>query len=158
MTLVTSVISTPIGPFSFSVVDGKVIEATFGSTRKLRRRGRIVKSVPIISPALRAYFRGEIHAIDSIPVEISSTEFRSRVLRAMRRIPAGKVMSYKELARRSGSADASRAVGSTCASNQIPLIIPCHRVLPSDGSIGNYGYGAKKKIWLLEFEGAILTS
>jgi methylated-DNA-[protein]-cysteine S-methyltransferase len=76
----------------------------------------------------------------------------------MRRIPVGKVMSYKELAKRSGSEDASRAVGSTCADNQIPLIIPCHRVLPSDGSIGHYGYGAKKKRWLLEFEGAISHS
>ena len=55
-----------------------------------------------------------------IPVELSATEFRTRVLRAMRRIPVGKTVSYKELARKSGSEEASRAVGSTCASNRIP--------------------------------------
>lgn len=158
MTLLTSSVATPIGPFSFTTRGGKVIEATFGSTRSLRARGRIVRSIPVISPALRAYFGGDLNALELIPVELSSSEFRTRVLRAMRKIPVGKTVSYKELARKSGSEDASRAVGSTCASNRIPLIIPCHRVIPSDGSIGAYGYGTKKKQWLLEFEGAISRS
>lgn len=158
MTLLTSSVATPVGPFSFTTRDGKVIEATFGSTRKLHAKGRIVKTIPVITSALRAYCQGELDALESIPVELSETEFRTRVLRVMRRIPAGTTMSYKELARRSGSKDASRAVGSTCASNRIPLIIPCHRVVPSDGSIGAYGYGSKKKEWLLQFEGAISRS
>jgi methylated-DNA-[protein]-cysteine S-methyltransferase len=158
MTLLTSSVATPVGPFSFTARDGKVIEATFGSSQKLRARGRIVRSIPVISPALRAYFGGELEALEMIPVELSATEFRTRVLRAMRKIPVGTTVSYKELARKSGSEDASRAVGSTCASNRIPLIIPCHRVIPSDGSIGAYGYGTKKKQWLLEFEGAISRS
>jgi len=155
MTLLTSSVATPIGPFSFTTRDGRLIEATFGSTRKLHARGRVVKSIPTITSALRAYFQGEHDALERIPVELSETEFRTRVLRTMRKIPVGKTMSYKELARKSGSENASRAVGSTCASNRIPLIIPCHRVIPSDGSIGAYGYGMKKKQWLLEFEGAI---
>lgn len=158
MKLLSSTIRTPIGPFSFTTRDGKVIEATFGSTRKLSERGPLVKSIPQISTALRSYFQGDLSALDEIPVGISATEFRARVLRKMRRIPVGKAISYKELAKRSGSSGASRAVGSTCASNRIPLIIPCHRVIPSDGSIGAYGYGSKKKLWLLEFEGAIARS
>lgn len=158
MTLVTSTIKTPIGPFSFSVTEGKVIEATFGSSRKLRNRGRTVRSVPGVSKALVAYFAGDIRALDSIKVAGSETLFRRKVYRSMRRIRPGTTASYRDLARQSGSPDASRAVGSACARNPIPLIVPCHRVLPSDGSVGRYGYGTNRKRWLLEFEGAIPVS
>ena len=153
--LLSSSIATPIGPFSFTLSQGKVIEATFGQPRSLRRRGRLVRRVPGVSESIRAYFSGELDALEKIPVEISGSIFRSRVLRKMRGIRAGKTLSYKALAIKSGSPRASRAVGRACATNLIPLIIPCHRVLPSDGSIGRYGYGEKKKAWLLEFEGAI---
>lgn len=91
-------------------------------------------------------------ALDSIPVRIEGRSFKAKVLKEMRRVRAGKVTSYKSLAAKAGSARASRAVGSACATNLIPLIIPCHRVVPSSGGVGNYGYGVKRKKWLLEFE------
>lgn len=156
--IVKSTVATPIGPFSFAVRDGKVIESTFGSTAKLKSRGRKVESIPKITGLVRSYFRGDLKALDLIPVDVEASPFRKRVLQKMRGIKAGRVMSYRELARSSGSPRAARAVGSTCATNRIPLIIPCHRVVTSDGSIGKYGYGMKKKSWLLEFEGAIERS
>lgn len=63
--------------------------------------------------------------------------------------------SYGELALKSGFPRASRAVGSVCAKNAIPLIIPCHRVIASGGKLGSYAFGVEKKRWLLEFEGAL---
>ncbi|MGA0866298.1 MAG: methylated-DNA--[protein]-cysteine S-methyltransferase [Candidatus Nanopelagicaceae bacterium] len=153
--VLTSSVQTPIGPFSFTVLHGKVIEATFGRPQALRRRGRVVRDIPKISTSIRSYFAGEIRALDKVPVEIEGTLFRRRVLRKMRGIKAGKTLSYQGLAKKVGSPRASRAVGTACATNSIPLIIPCHRVIPSNGSIGHYGYGKRKKAWLLQFEGAL---
>lgn len=153
--VLTTSVQTPIGPYSFTVLHGKVIEATFGRPQALHRRGRVVRDIPTISQSIRSYFAGEIRALDKVPVEIEGTLFRRSVLRKMRRIKAGKTLSYQGLAKKVGSPRASRAVGSACATNSIPLIIPCHRVVPSNGSIGNYGYGKRKKAWLLQFEGAV---
>ena len=63
--------------------------------------------------------------------------------------------SYGELAARAGSPNAARAVGTVMANNEVPIIIPCHRIIKSGGAIGAYGWGVSKKIWLLEHEGAI---
>ncbi len=71
----------------------------------------------------------------------------------MRKIPAGKVITYADLAAKSGSPAAVRAAGSACGRNAIAPIIPCHRIIRSDGSLGNYGYGIRKKEWLLRHEG-----
>lgn len=151
--LLTTSLTTPIGPFSLTTSDGRVIEATFGRAKDLHTQGRRVRSIPGITGALRRYFAGEIDALDSIPVKVELSEFQERVLRSMRGIKSGKTLSYQQLAKKCGSPRASRAVGSACARNPIPLIIPCHRVITSDGSLGNYGYGQKRKRWLLEFEG-----
>ena len=73
----------------------------------------------------------------------------------MRKIPSGKVITYQTLARKAGSPAAVRAAGTACGRNAIAPIIPCHRIIRSDGSLGNYGYGVGKKSWLLRHEGAI---
>lgn len=150
-----SSIKTEIGPYSFAVQDGLVIEATFGAISRLKSRGKKVRSIPKISTALQRYFAGDLRALDKIKVSESGSPFHKKVMRAMRRIPAGSVASYGELARKAGRARASRAVGSACSGNPIPLIVPCHRVVRSDGKLGQYGYGVKAKRWLLEFEGAL---
>ena len=81
--------------------------------------------------------------------------FRDKVLRIVKNIPKGKTMTYKEMAKRAGSPQASRAVGTIMAKNFDPSV-PCHRVIKSDGSIGNYNRGGQKaKIKLLRKEGAI---
>lgn len=150
-----STIKTEIGPYSFAVQDGLVIEAIFGAISRLKARGRRVRSIPEISSKLEKYFDGDLRALDSIEVAESGSPFHRKVMRAMRKIRAGKVCSYGDLAKKAGKARASRAVGSACSGNPIALIVPCHRVVRSDGALGQYGYGVKAKRWLLEFEGAI---
>jgi O-6-methylguanine DNA methyltransferase len=80
--------------------------------------------------------------------------FRGKVLEVVRNIPKGKTLSYKEVAKRAGHALAARAVGSFMAHNHDPKV-PCHRVIKSDGTLGGYNGGIKKKIALLRKEGAI---
>jgi len=75
------------------------------------------------------------------------------VLKELARVPAGQVVSYKGLARLSGSPNAARAVGQAMALNRWPLLFPCHRVLKSDGKVGGFGPGPDMKRWLLLLEG-----
>jgi methylated-DNA-[protein]-cysteine S-methyltransferase len=82
--------------------------------------------------------------------------FRRRVLETLHReIGPGDVVTYARLAERSGNPKAFRAAATACARNPVPIVVPCHRVLPSGGGIGNYGGGAERKLALLQLEGAI---
>lgn len=103
---------------------------------------------------LRAYFAGDLKALDDIEVAPDGTDFERRVWRALRRIPAGRTLSYGELARKLGSPQAARAVGGACGRNPIAVVIPCHRVIGADGSITGYGGGIERKRWLLRHESA----
>ncbi|HSD23251.1 MAG TPA: methylated-DNA--[protein]-cysteine S-methyltransferase [Solirubrobacterales bacterium] len=105
---------------------------------------------------LEDYFEGRRQAFD-VPVDWSLTSpgFRSRALHAVARIPYGKTKTYAEIAKSAGNARASRAAGTACGHNPIPLIVPCHRVVPSSGGVGNYGGGPDMKRALLDFEGAL---
>ncbi len=82
-----------------------------------------------------------------------ATPFQRRVMEAVRGIRQGEVRPYSWVAREAGSPGAVRAVGNTMAKNPIPLLVPCHRVVRNDGSTGSYGFGAEKKVRLLELEG-----
>lgn len=85
------------------------------------------------------------------------TPFQKKVWAALRAIPRGEVRTYGEIARAIGSPKAYRAVASACAANPNPIIVPCHRVVPASGGVGDYAYGGpKKKRVLLESEGVFL--
>lgn len=89
-----------------------------------------------------------------VPADLTGmTPFQQRVLGIVSRIPRGEVRPYAWVAREAGSPNASRAVGSVMASNPVPLLIPCHRVVRNDGTTGQYAFGADEKIGLLEGEG-----
>lgn len=88
-----------------------------------------------------------------LPVDVQGTAFQARVWRALRRIPLGKTASYGEVARQLGEPNASRAVASACADNKIALLIPCHRVIGTDGRLSGYRWGAERKAALLAREG-----
>ncbi|MDW5562319.1 MAG: MGMT family protein [Methanomassiliicoccus sp.] len=92
-----------------------------------------------------------------IPVHLVTSSFDHQVLEALREIPSGQVMSYGEVARKLGRPRAARAVGNACARNPVPIIIPCHRVVPASGRLGNYsgGGGPRTKEAILEREGAL---
>jgi len=99
--------------------------------------------------------QGEVAAVSARPVDLSliATPFQRRALTYLRKVPAGAVTTYQALAAASGSPSAQRAIGNTVAANPIPIYVPCHRVIKSDGSIGNYGGGVARKLKLLHAEG-----
>ena len=104
--------------------------------------------------ALDAYFRARRFDF-GIVVDLSGVPaFHRRVLDATARIPAGRVATYTQIAVRAGSPRASRAAGNALHNNPVAIIVPCHRVLRTDGSLGGYGGGLHVKEWLLEHEGA----
>ena len=114
-----------------------------------------VKTIPIISDLIADYFAGDFSALGGIKVRQPGEKFSQAIWKAMRKIPAGKTLSYSDLAARAGSPAAVRAAGTACGRNLIAPIIPCHRIIKSGGALGNYGYGLETKDWLLRHEGAL---
>jgi len=100
---------------------------------------------------LQAYFRGELKEFD-LPLALEGTKFQLLVWNALREIPYGETISYAQLARRVGNSKAVRAVGLANGSNPIPIIVPCHRVIGSDGSLTGFGGGLSTKRKLLDLE------
>ena len=101
---------------------------------------------------LVAYFAGRLRAFD-LPLAPNGTEFQRRVWTELTKIPFGATISYARLARRVSNAAAVRAVGAANGRNPIPIIVPCHRVIGSDGSLTGFGGGLARKQWLLNHEG-----
>ena len=114
-----------------------------------------VNEIPVISELISDYFSGDISSLNSIKVRQPGAPFYQSVWKEMRKVPVGKTWSYSDLAKRAGSAGAVRAVGTACSSNLIAAIVPCHRIVKSGGSLGNYAYGVEVKEWLLKHEGAL---
>lgn len=106
--------------------------------------------------ALRAYFTGDLKAIDDLPSATQGTDFQRAVWRALRDIPCGETISYGELARRIGKPAAVRAVGLANGANPVGVVTPCHRVIGASGALTGYGGGMERKRWLLAHEGAAL--
>ena len=102
--------------------------------------------------ALKSYFAGDMDVLDSVPVVFSGTPFQNRVWKQLRRIPVGKTTSYGALAKKIGEPKAMRAVGLANGANPVAVIVPCHRVIGSDGSLTGFGGGLPRKKWLLEHE------
>ena len=107
-----------------------------------------------LSRAISNYFAGDLTAIDNLPVKTNGTPFQRQVWQALREIPLGTTISYGELANRVGRPAAVRAVGRANGSNPVGVIVPCHRVIGSNGSLTGYGGGIERKRWLLEHESA----
>ena len=107
-----------------------------------------------LTRAMRAYFKGDIGVIDTLPVATNGTPFQTSVWRELRRIGRGKTISYAELASRIGKPRAVRAAGLANGQNPISIVVPCHRVIGSNGTLTGYGGGLPRKKWLLQHEGA----
>ncbi len=123
----------------------------------LRRRFELVEneaSAERVGREIERYLAGDLRELDH-PVDLSlvESEFQRRVLTRLRALPKGSVTTYQGLADAVGAPLGSRAVGNTMASNPIPIYVPCHRVIRSDGSVGNYGGGVDSKVRLLRAEG-----
>ena len=156
-------IDTPIGELLVAVTTAGDLVALYfappGDPRDLlaRAAGGPVHLVWQDDPsgratALRAYFDGNLDAIDGLPAAPVGTPFQREVWNALRGIPCGETTSYGALARQLGRPDASRAVGLANGANPVSIVIPCHRVIGADGSLTGYGGGLDRKRWLLAHE------
>ena len=155
---------TPIGNLYLIADDQVLIGAGFRSFKDLLMRMepsdssqevKEVRRLAVISDLISDYFDGDLVAINGVKVRQPGTKFSQDVWKAMRKIPVGKTWSYSQLADRAGNSNAIRAAGTICGKNLIAPIVPCHRVVKTNGDIGNYGYGVKVKEWLLTHEGAL---
>jgi len=108
-----------------------------------------------VTDLFRRFFGGDLDALARVPVRLHGTDFQRRAWEALRRIPAGKTWSYRRLAEELGDPKATRAVGAANGQNPVPVVVPCHRVIGSDGSLTGFGGGLPRKRWLLQHEGAL---
>ena len=143
-----SFIKTPIGNFLAHFKDRLIIRLELvSSIEKLFLDQNLQKT-------FNQLIKGTI-SVNELPLNINKlegTEFQKKVWKSIAKIKYGTICSYKEIAVSINNPSAARAVGSACRLNPIPLIIPCHRVLRSDGSIGKYAFGIKNKHKLLKLE------
>ncbi|MBK7860840.1 MAG: methylated-DNA--[protein]-cysteine S-methyltransferase [Archangiaceae bacterium] len=105
-----------------------------------------------VSSAVEKYFAGERTALERVEVAAAGTAFQKQVWAELRKVTFGHFISYAELAERVGRPRGSRAVGQAVAKNPVALIIPCHRVITANGSLGGYAWGRERKAMLLEHE------
>lgn len=160
---------SPLGPLLIAISDAGVTDISFGRTstteefltRIIDRGYDPVPDQQAIQPVvveLTEYFQGSRNVFD-VPVDFSGlSPFAKDVLQATAAVPFGGVATYSEIARRIDNPGASRAVGNALGRNPIPIILPCHRVVPADHSLGNYTGGVDIKANLLTIEGVLLPS
>lgn len=153
-------VETPIGPLFLAAAGGALVALSFeGGEEDLGRRFAGSERRQTADPAgavtaLRRYFEGDLAALERVAVDPGGTAFQQRVWAELRRIPVGRTVSYAQLARAIGSPDAVRAVGLANGRNPVAVVIPCHRVIASDGTLCGYGGGLDRKRWLLDHEKA----
>jgi methylated-DNA-[protein]-cysteine S-methyltransferase len=168
MELHTTTVVTPVGPFTLLVGGGGVCAAGFTDRpetlqRRLDPRRRAARARPAADPdavasRMLAYLAGEVGALDELEVDQPGDPSRQAAWRALRSVPAGQTISYRQLGAMADLADAAtdplgaQAAGAACAGNNVAVIVPCHRVLRADGRLGGYGWGVHRKAWLLDHE------
>jgi methylated-DNA-[protein]-cysteine S-methyltransferase len=167
MRIVLSRYEAPIGPLVLAA-EGDALLALEFQHRSKGIRARMKAANPgaeveegtlskKIASELEAYFGGDTRALDRVEVRTAGTPFQREVWATLRRIPAGQVWSYQQLARAVGRPKASRAVGSANGANPVALVVPCHRVIATGGKLGGYGGGLHLKEWLLRHEHALIA-
>ena len=151
-----SEVASPIGALLL-VGEGGVLSGVYmerhrhGPEPEIRSGQRDDVVFRAVREQFESYFAGRLTVFD-LPLAPQGTEFQQRVWRALRDIPYGETISYAELARRIGRPLAVRAVGAANGRNPISIIVPCHRVIGSDGSLTGFGGGIERKRWLLAHE------
>jgi methylated-DNA-[protein]-cysteine S-methyltransferase len=159
-------VASPVGPIVLVAHATALVAVDFGEPEDriwqlLRGRFGAIEPECADDPlgagsAMQAYLGGRLDALDTLPVDAGGTAFQREVWTALRAIPAGTTWSYKRLADRIARPAAVRAVGLANGANPLGIVVPCHRVIGTDGSLTGYGGGLARKRWLLEHEGALL--
>ena len=156
-TVLVTVHPSPIGPLTLASRGGHLTHLVMADQAHatplppVSRRDHA--SFVEVTTQLDEYFAGDRTEFD-LPLRLEGTAFRCQVWAQLRAIPFGQTISYGELARRVGNPKASRAVGLANGRNPIALIVPCHRVIAADGTLGGYGGGLDRKSFLLDLERA----
>ena len=154
---------TPDGPFAFVVTDEAVVASGWGEDaavtlaqmtdyRPCNEAQEVIARQAI--EAVEAFYNGVFSLLASVPVRQSGSEFRQAVWQVLRTVAAGTTVTYGELAALGGHPQAARAVGSAMSGNAVPLFVPCHRVVRSGGSVGQFAFGPELKAALLSREAA----
>ena len=151
--MISSLLQSPIGTLQLVAHDGALVRIAFAG----RHQGELSLRPhdPLLAEAsqqLRDYFAGRRQQFD-LPLAAAGTAFQRQVWGALAEIPWGEQRSYRDIARAIGRETAARAVGAANGRNPLPIIVPCHRVLGSDGSLTGFAGGVTTKCWLLQHEG-----
>ncbi len=149
------VVTSPVGKLRLTASQKGLLSIDVGrssaSHRATARDAAAQRVLATTRKQLAEYFSGKRTSF-SVPLDVHGTEFQIESWKALGRIPYGTTISYGEQAQSIGNPKAYRAVGSANGRNPIPIIVPCHRVIAADGSLGGYGLGLKMKQQLLDLE------
>lgn len=161
----TGSVATPIGGIEYCVTKKGLVRLWLPGENPEGRRAEVAERFGLApssgrAPAIAArvekqvrdYFAGKRTTFD-LPLDLRGTPFQVSVWSAVARVPFGRVVSYGDVAARVGKPGAFRAVGSAQNANPVPIVVPCHRVVGSSGSLVGYGGGLGMKEWLLQHEG-----
>lgn len=141
---------SPIGLLEVRGTKRGIFSITF--TEEEKEDANVHEELQQCMDQLHTYFLGGVQQFHSLPLAMHSTDFQLRVWEYLLRIPYGETVSYGEVARAIGEPKAVRAVGTAVGRNPLMLLVPCHRVLPASGAVGEYAHGAWRKEWLLRHE------
>ena len=155
-------VDSPVGELFVAVTERGLVRLAYDPAElevledlAARISPRVVRTPARVDPVRREldeYFAGRRRRFD-LSVDLSLTSaWGQRVLEATARVPAGQVTTYGALAAKVGKPTAARAVGNAVATNPVAIVVPCHRVVPAGGGVGNYGGGPERKAFLLELE------
>lgn len=148
--LYTAYINTPVGYAEIKATDDAIVSVSLTETLD-HESSHPPKVLKDCAKQLAEYFDGQRKEF-TVPIEQQGTLFQQKVWKELCNIPIGKTISYLQLAKRIGNAKSIRAVGTANGRNNVCVIVPCHRVIGSDGSLTGYGGGLWRKQWLLEHE------
>lgn len=160
MELYKSKIATPLGEMIAISDKDNLLLIEFVDNKKLAKKlaslgndfvPKVSNPIKFVTKELKLYFKGELKTFCT-PLKLVSSDFRKKTWQALRDIPYGQTISYLEQAKNMNIPNSFRAVANANGANCFPIIIPCHRVIASDGKLGGYSGGIERKKWLLELE------
>ncbi len=140
------VIPSPLGPLTIACTGQAITSVEFGKKSATVETGSVasLRAMNTCAKELEEYFNGKRSAF-TVPLAPVGTDFQKKVWKAMQRVPFGETISYKTLAKRAGKPEAIRAAANACGKNPTLILIPCHRIVASDGTQGGYSGGIAKK-------------
>jgi methylated-DNA-[protein]-cysteine S-methyltransferase len=162
-----ALVDSPLGALVAAVTGRGLVRLSYSEAHsdavleELARRvsPRVLEDRAALDDVMREldeYFTGRRHRFElTIDWRLVPSGFARRVLQATKRVPFGRLTTYKDIAGKAGSPGAARAVGNALGANPIPIVVPCHRVVHADGSLGGYTGGLQRKRYLLRLEGAL---